>query len=56
MDKENVLDKEGAYNISGFGSILVEKINGCFFNVAGLPVYKFINLLEKFNYKVLRQN
>ena len=35
------------------GSILIEKINGCFYNVAGLPVNKFIDLIEKFNYKIL---
>ena len=50
---EYVYDKAGAYDISGLGSILVEKINGCFFNVAGLPVSRFIGLLEKIDYKVL---
>jgi MAF protein len=48
-----VLDKAGAYNIAGFGSILVEKIDGCFFNVAGLPVFKFVSLLDRFGYKVI---
>jgi septum formation protein len=47
------MDKAGAYDISGFGSVLVEKIKGCFYNVAGLPIFKFINMLEKFNYKIL---
>ncbi|MBM3709975.1 MAG: septum formation protein Maf [Actinobacteria bacterium] len=50
---EKVADKAGAYDISGFGSLLVEKIKGCFYNVAGLPVFKFVNLLEKFDYKLL---
>lgn len=50
---ERVDDKAGAYDISGLGSILVEKINGCFFNVAGLPVFRFIKLLERVNYKIL---
>jgi len=53
LEIEYVLDKAGAYDISGFGSILVEKINGCFYNVAGLPVNKFISLIKKFNYKIL---
>ncbi len=53
LEIEYVLDKAGAYDISGFGSILIEKINGCFYNVAGLPVNKFIGLLKKFNYKIL---
>ncbi len=46
-------DKAGAYDISGLGSMLVEKINGCFYNAAGLPVYRFLKLLERFDYKIL---
>ncbi len=46
-------DKAGAYNIGGPGLVLVKKINGCFYNVAGVPVYEYIRLLEKFNYKIL---
>lgn len=53
LDKEEVLDKAGAYNIFGSGSLLVEKINGCFFNAAGLPVIKFVDLLEVFGFNVI---
>jgi len=53
IDKEDVLDKAGAYNIFGFGSLLVEKINGCFYNVAGLPVVKFTDLLKKFKFNII---
>jgi septum formation protein len=32
------MDKAGAYAIQGFASKFVEKIDGCYFNVVGLPV------------------
>lgn len=48
IEVEDFLDKAGAYDIYGLGAIFVEKIKGCFYNVAGLPVFKFLNLLEKF--------
>lgn len=53
LAREDVMDKAGAYNIDGAGALLVEKINGCFFNAAGVPVFKFIDLLKKFDYKIL---
>lgn len=53
ISQNDVLDKAGAYNITGPGMMLVEKINGCFYNVAGIPVFKYIGLLKSFNYKIL---
>jgi len=53
LENEDILDKAGAYDISGYGCILVEKIKGCFYNVAGLPVNKLIELAGKLNYRIL---
>ncbi len=42
------VDKAGAYGIQGYGQILVEKIDGCYSNVVGLPLVKLDYLLNKF--------
>lgn len=41
-------DKAGAYAIQGEGAILVEKINGCYYNVVGFPLTKFFVRLTDF--------
>ncbi|MCH5193055.1 MAG: septum formation protein Maf [Oscillospiraceae bacterium] len=42
------MDKAGAYGIQGFGSVLVEGIEGDFFNVMGLPVASLKRKIEEF--------
>lgn len=39
------MDKAGAYGIQNMGSLFVEKINGDYFNVVGLPVSKLGEVL-----------
>ena len=44
------MDKAGAYGIQGFGAALVERIDGDFFGVMGLPVRLVLRLLEEAGY------
>lgn len=48
LDKENYLDKAGAYAIQDFGSTLVEYIRGCYYNVVGFPIERIIRTLKFF--------
>ena len=42
------MDKAGAYGVQGKGALLVEKLNGDFFNVMGLPVLRLSRMLAQF--------
>jgi septum formation protein len=37
--------KAGAYAIQGLGALMVERIDGCFYNVVGLPLFRLHTLL-----------
>lgn len=42
------MDKAGAYAIQGVGSALIERIEGDYYNVIGLPLYALVSELKKF--------
>ncbi len=47
-------DKAGAYGIQDQGAIFVKKVNGCFYNVMGLPVHSLYNLIRCYEQRYQR--
>ena len=48
-------DKAGAYAIQGLGARFVERIDGCYFNVVGLPVPKLYQMMKRLDFEVSRK-
>ena len=44
------LDKAGAYGIQGTGARFIQRIEGCYFNVVGLPVSLVYRMMVKSGY------
>ena len=45
IESREGFDKAGGYGIQGLGGQMVEKIDGCYFNVMGLPISKLSKAL-----------
>jgi septum formation protein len=41
------MDKAGAYGIQGFGATIVDRVDGDYFAVMGLPLNRLVRLLER---------
>lgn len=54
IETSEPLDKAGAFAIQGKGAIIVEKIEGDYFNVVGLPLFKLNKILRDFGVDVLK--
>ena len=47
------LDKAGAYAVQGRGALFVERLEGCYFNVVGLPLRALSRLLSRVGVELL---
>ena len=46
------LDKAGSFDIQGKGAFFIRRIEGCFYNVVGLPLRRLYQMLNELNIKV----
>ena len=47
VNSESPYDKAGSYGIQDWSTIFIEKINGCYDNVVGFPLSRFVFELKK---------
>ncbi|MFQ6091178.1 MAG: Maf family protein [bacterium] len=44
------LGKAGGYAVQGLGATLVERIEGCYYNVVGLPIGRLLKLMQQMDF------
>jgi septum formation protein len=47
------MDKAGAYGAQGLGAVFIERIDGDFFNVVGLPLCRLVTALRGFGVNLI---
>ena len=50
---EDSMDKAGAYGIQSFAGLFIERIEGCYYNVVGLPLSALCECLNNLDYDVI---
>jgi MAF protein len=50
--KVSPLDKAGSFDIQGKGAFFIRRIEGCFYNVVGLPLRKLYRMLKRSGIKI----
>lgn len=54
VDTGEPVDKAGAYAIQGLGAVFITGVEGCYFNVVGLPLARLARVLKDFGVDVLK--
>ena len=47
------MDKAGAYAAQGLGAMIIERVDGCFYNVVGLPMSLLFDMLKEAGVNIL---
>ena len=47
-------DKAGAYGVQGYAALLVDRIEGCYFNIVGFPIMAFEQLCRKMGINLIQ--
>lgn len=55
VEQGESMDKAGAYAIQGKGMLLVERVEGCYFNVVGLPLERLSRMLAELGWPLSEQ-
>lgn len=55
LDQGEYMDKAGAYAIQNKGVLLVKKIDGCYFNVVGMPLQLLSSMFAKLGWSLSEQ-
>ena len=48
IETEEPMDKAGAYGIQGYGGKYIDRIDGCYFNVMGLPQSTVYDMIKEY--------
>lgn len=48
VDNEELIDKAGSYSIQGLAAAFIPRIDGCYYNVVGLPIHLLWTMLVKY--------